>query len=134
MSNVPNDFPVSELRQVRIEFDETTPSVYLMHMSQVATFMEATLKLHHSPGVNPHNQVKTASAKEIWVTRFDRVGQKSYWWCAPSLQANAAESASLVVNHDYERVWAREDVLARERAERKAELEAEYRADTGDDI
>jgi len=86
------DMRVSELRQVVVTFKRQSPgdhprqALYHMHYSQVARFVEATVRLHHTPGINPHTQGKTDRLWRIEVCDFTLTGP--FWWTTPDLQNN----------------------------------------------
>jgi len=131
-----NDYPISQLRIVWVFLYHVEqgkeiphePHMYYMHESQVETFVSAQVALHHEPGVNPHNGMKTTPLWEIMVGGLV-TDAKSYWWCDPALKANdSPQGAKLNSSNDRRRVWAcptlwRNEHMARER-ELKAEIEA----------
>lgn len=127
------DFPISQLRIVKIWFHTTdammhrditvTPTIHMMHESQVDTFARATIELHAGKG-NP----KTGPLNNLWyltVTPLS-VETESYWWCHPELKANnRSDGAQLNKCYQNEkRLWAHPDLIADEK--RAIELEAEY--------
>jgi hypothetical protein len=86
-----DDLPLSALRLVEWDLEATTPqgptpstSRELVPVTEVPILVEALLKLHHSPGVNPHSGRPTARLVRV------RVGKASlgdgYWWTGPTLQ------------------------------------------------
>jgi hypothetical protein len=137
-----NDYPISQLRLVKVIFyhvdkeGRSIPgdgNVHYMHESQVQTFIDATVALHHEPGINPHNGVKTASLWEIKVCGLEEKAV-SYWWCDPTLKDNYSAHGAKINPAKWallgptDRVWAcptlwKQEHMARER-ELKAEMEA----------
>jgi hypothetical protein len=128
-----NDYPISQLRLVKVIFGEgktTSEHVHYMHESQVETFIAATVALHHSPGINPHNGIKTASLWEIKVCELGE--QVSYWWCDPTLMKNHSAQGAQINQAKWsicfltDRKWAHPDLLRKEKEQREADAKAEY--------
>lgn len=117
-----NDYPVSQLRLVKLVFREgktTSEHVHYMHESQVETFIAASVRLHHSPGINPHNGNKTASLWEIKVCSLG--DQVSYWWCHPDLKDNYSPQGAKINPAQWaiwrkDRKWAHPSLLSEEKA------------------
>lgn len=99
-----------------------------MHESQVGTFLAALLKLHYSPGINPHSQLQCA---ELWEVKLGKLAldTDSYWWCSPTLgvkMENQVPGAQLNTVH-YDRLWAHPELLQEE--QRAADLEDQWERD-----
>lgn len=126
MKHPQKDFPISELRIVRLHFwgdkedfygefnskltstqIHRSVSKHMMHKSQVEKFIEASLKLHHSPGINPHikNRFKesgeldnkTAKLEYITIQKLDLNG-RTLWWCMPSLGVKGESKDGAIIN------------------------------------
>jgi hypothetical protein len=67
---------------------------YIMHKDHVAKFVEASVKLHHTPGINPANKEKTAP---IWRITSAPLHASSYWWTTPSLHGNDDPDGAFIV-------------------------------------
>jgi hypothetical protein len=83
------DPKISELRIVELWFKDGSPQKHIVHQDDVDKFVEATLKLHFKPGINPHvtdGDNKTSRVSQIWV--FPIVNQGGYWWSDPELKSN----------------------------------------------
>lgn len=107
-----NDFPISQLRVVTCYFKGGHKNDHHMHESQVDTFVKAQVRLHHSPGVNPHNCKKTAELDQISVSTLD-LQARSYWWTTEDLQNNSDPKGAEINNVSLgTRVWSRRDVEA----------------------
>ena len=133
MNTSPKDFPLSELRMVRLVFEDCLEQKYMMHLSQVQDFIKASLALHHSPGINPEIYqlfiddgkttdeakifAKTKPIIEIHVHKFDRLEPQAHWWSSPTLQPDDPNGAHIINQLDSERVWCRADIFASEQAE-----------------
>jgi len=135
VNSSPKDFLLSELRMVRLVFEKGAGRDvrHMMHLSQVQSFIQASLALHHSPGTNPYHykmalnkgmtvekakeEAQASPIIEIHVHKFDRLEPHAHWWSSPSLEQGDPEAAHIISDYDSERVWARADVLAREQAE-----------------
>lgn len=130
------DFPISQLRVVQYDMrsEHSFRAEKLMHESQVETFLAALLKLHYSPGINPHSQLKCS---ELWEVKLGKLRTEtvSYWWCSPSLGVKfpgddfhpdiwAEPKQAKLNNIEYQRLWAHPELLQQERW--AADLEAEW--------
>lgn len=113
------DFRISELRVVTLTHHNNGKrseyqARHMMHESQVEIFVQATIKLHHSPGYNPHNGVKTDNLWEIKVSKVE-TEVESYWWCVPDLQNNRDPKGAQLNRETFgERVWAHPKLLEQE--------------------
>lgn len=105
-----DDLPLSDLRLVEWELEATTPqgptpssSRELVPVTDVAMLLEALIKLHHVPGVNPHSGRPTARLVRV------RVGKPAlgdgYWWTGPTLQDEGLKAR--LVRWTSEVVWDR---------------------------
>jgi len=80
--------PICDIVQVTLWFRTEAGKMpdtqtHLMHKDYVDEFKKASIKLHYSPGVNPHNGNKTAKIDRIEVRALEP--QKPYWWARESL-------------------------------------------------
>lgn len=75
---------------------------YVLHKDEVDKFVEAQKRLHHDPGVNPHNGSKTAEVISIDVCEFGATGP--FWWSTPDLQNNQDPAGAIIMARDYVRV------------------------------
>ena len=118
-----HDFPISQLRMVTIYYHNDGKvsehsGRHMMHEDQVETFVKATVALHHSPGINPHNGVEAAS---LWEIRFSQVetDAESYWWSTPDLQRNGDPmGAQLNAEILDQRLWAHPLLLKQDESNR----------------
>jgi hypothetical protein len=95
--------PVSQLRMVSLHFMSGSISKHVVHESQVDVMVEASLKLHHEPGVNPHNGKETAKLREIFLWKLQRSGP--YWWTGPSLHAGDKKGAAVYDWQIFYQLW-----------------------------
>jgi hypothetical protein len=86
---------IADFRQVRMDFCYGASNEYIMHKDHVARFVEASVKLHHTPGINPANKNTTAP---IWRITSAPLHGSSYWWTTPSLKGNDDPAGATVVN------------------------------------
>lgn len=93
MSDISIDMPISEFRLVHVHFkDREQHNTHLMHATQVDRFIQATVELHHSPGINPANNNKTLPISEISAYNIRSAGP--YWWTTPGLAIDPAAGAT----------------------------------------
>lgn len=80
---------LSDLRNVLLIFTNSpsSPSNFIVHKDEVDRLVEVCIKLHHSPGKNPHNGGDTAKIERIFVEEgLEPKGP--YWWSTPDLKKN----------------------------------------------
>lgn len=105
-----DDLRLADLRLVEWDLEADTPngptpstSRELVPVTDVPMLLEALLKLHHSPGLNPHSGRPTARLVRV------RVGKASlgegYWWTGPTLQDDGLKAR--LVRWTSEVVWDR---------------------------
>jgi hypothetical protein len=62
------------------------------------------VRLHHDPGVNPHNGRKTRRIWKITVVELEWLGP--FWWSTPDLQKNnAATGVPVLDSYNEKTVW-----------------------------
>lgn len=105
------DLRLSDIRKVEVYFVGSSPSSYLVHVDDVAKFVEATKRLHFDPGVNPHQTDKRAAkCAKIWKIEVQTLGFKGpYWWTMPSLGVGDDRNGARIL--DGEIVGAKEGFL-----------------------
>ena len=107
------------------EFEST---MHLVPKAHLERFKEATLKLHHDPGVNPHDGGKTARLYQMTASPLQLAGP--YWWTTPDLKSHGHPSGATIISTDRssENLWlsdkAKEDLRAEAEAEAEEEAEA----------
>lgn len=74
------------LRQVTLHWRKGEPSTHIVSESDFAKFLEATLELHHDPGINPHNGGETSRVVKITSRSLRPDGP--FWWTVPGLKEN----------------------------------------------
>jgi hypothetical protein len=78
---------LSDLRLVTLIFqDMRDVKTHIVPASDVAKLTEATVRLHHTPGVNPGTGNPTRKICMITAEPMDLYGP--YWWTTPSLEQN----------------------------------------------
>jgi hypothetical protein len=94
-----------------------------MHKDHVDRFVEASVKLHHTPGINPANKEPTS---RIWRITSAPLHASSYWWTTPSLEGNDnPEGAGIVKGGPPETRFVDREYTCRMAAEEAAMEEAE---------
>lgn len=87
---------ISELVMVVVHYkDGNHPDTKIVPKVDVEKFIEATKKLHHSPGINPHSKLKTARATHIFVYGMEVSGP--FWWSTPDLQQNYDPNGARII-------------------------------------
>jgi len=82
---------------ITLYFKNGQKAKYTISSEDVEKFVEACMRLHNYPGINPHNKQKTARLEKI--TRKDLLtdvknipnrpwSSGPYWWSTPNLQKN----------------------------------------------
>ena len=77
--------------RVTLHFENRSTSEYIVALGELRKFLKATLQLHYSPGINPHNNRKTCRVVKITVQDIRNKNLKPegiYWWSTPGLTCN----------------------------------------------
>lgn len=53
--------------------------------SDLMLLVKATVRLHVTPGYNPHNMGKTTPVSGIFAYEMDKMMEGHYWWSGPGL-------------------------------------------------
>lgn len=90
--------------------NNSSPSTYVVALSQLRLFKEATLRLHHSPGINPHNKEKTMSLSRMTIRRLCKVREEvkadgPFWWSTPNLKENYDHSGAMIFSGVNDAEW-----------------------------
>lgn len=106
----PADLRLSDLRLVEWELLADTPagpspstSREVVPAPEVPLLVDALVKLHHAPGVNPHSGRRTARLVRLRVGAPELLD--GYWWTGPTLQDDGPRAR--VVGWRFETVWDR---------------------------
>ena len=120
---IPATGDIADFRLVRMDFCYGASNEYIMHRDHVARFVEASVKLHHTPGINPGNKEPTA---RIWQITSAPLHVSSYWWSTPNLRGNDnPEGAGIVEGGPSETLFVDREYTDRMAAEEAAMEEAE---------
>ena len=93
----------ADLRLVVLNFEDGSLMTKMVHHSHVDRFIAASTRLHHDPGVNPHNGQSTLRLNHIKVGRPDA---NTFWWSTPDLQRNGDPNGAAVYDfHTFTTVW-----------------------------
>nr|AIA11767.1 Unknown Function [uncultured bacterium] len=87
---------IRDFRLVRMSFCEGHAQEHIMHKDHVARFVEASVKLHHTPGINPATKGKTAP---IWRIESAPLHTDTYWWATPSLDGRDEDAGAAIVRN-----------------------------------
>ena len=77
---------IHSLRKVTVTFKGGRTSSYIIHKWGLRNFVKAFVRLHYSPGINPHNGVTTTPITMITVALV--CVHWPYWWTTPNLRGN----------------------------------------------
>jgi hypothetical protein len=95
-----SDLRLSDVRLVEWDLEMDTPrgpapqtSKEVVPASDVQLLVEALTRLHHDPGVNPHNGKK--AAKLVRITVATPALGDGYWWTGPTLQDQGPKARTL---------------------------------------
>lgn len=96
--------PMADMRMVMLRFDDESTRNELVHVMHVDRFVEATMKLHVEPGVNPHNGKKTKPVVAMTISSPDFDGP--YWHTQPSLEADASfYDGAMTIRWSIDKIW-----------------------------
>lgn len=87
---------LTDIRQVTLHFVGGSPGKYLVPLSEVGRFVEASKRLHFRPGVNPHNGGETSKIWKITSAALELRGP--FWWTVPDLQKNGDPAGARIVD------------------------------------
>lgn len=91
---------------------------------EVPAFVRATQRLHHSPGINPHNGGAAAKIWKITSRAMNVCGP--YWWTTPDLQENQDPAGARVIRWDgHETLLFLDEESDEHKASIQADLEEE---------
>jgi hypothetical protein len=85
----------SELRIVTLCFYDCSPTTHFVRECDVEKLVQASLKLHYKPGINPYNGVETARLYRILVAPLRIDGP--FWWSTPNLENNEDPSGARII-------------------------------------
>lgn len=85
-----SELKLADIRKVEIHWVSGSPTSYLVHVDEIAKFVEATVRLHFNPGINPHQTDRKArKCARIWKIEVQKLVFKGpYWWSTPNLGIN----------------------------------------------
>src|SRR3990172_12901510 len=86
--------------------------IYFLSTENVDEMIKATIKLHHTPGINPYSGQKTTKLKFMIIEKPKLYG--SYWWTSSTLNVN--ENSAKIIDG-----WIEENVIYK-----SPSVEAEY--------
>lgn len=101
---------LKNLRQVILYFtnDYHTycphPTKHIVMETDVQMLVDASVKLHYMPGINPHNKVDTARLWEITVAKLGAF--KTFWWSQPSLGLEKFSPGAMVSHWEEKSIWS----------------------------
>lgn len=105
-SNEQLTLPIKDIHKVILYFQDGKFGEYLIPKDELEHFLAASIRLHHDPGINPHNQAKTAPLKSISVAYPTLEGP--FWWTTPSLQLQMNEPGARIISWTFYKIWTPE--------------------------
>lgn len=77
----------ADLRVVSFDWVSGGPlTEHIVHVSELPAFLEASKRLHHTPGVNPHVTDRGNRASKLWRIRVAPMqAHGPYWWAQRKL-------------------------------------------------
>ena len=96
---------VSDLRMVVKHYqDSSHSSEDIVHVDDVDAYVEAAVRLHFNPGINPHSGGETMKIERIMLGTPHFSGP--YWHTTPSLQhEDANENGAATLSWNFETIW-----------------------------
>lgn len=101
------DVMAKDLRVVTLCFHHGRDEEYIVHREQMQTLIDASIKLHFDPGINPHSLVEAAKIYAIKVARLRAYGQ--YWWTKQNLGTDKTEDGAFTISAGVGRIVWRDD-------------------------
>lgn len=89
-----NTNSTNKLRKVILKHESGRAREHLVIESDVDKLVDASIRLHHDPGVNPHNGKKAAKLETICVSRLRASGP--FWWSTPGLKKNSDPNGAVI--------------------------------------
>lgn len=94
---------ITPISEVDLHFAGGSTITHMVPTLDLSAFVEASKRLHHSPGINPHNGGETAKVWKI-TSRPMRI-DGPYWWSTPDLGDNGNPAGARILR------WGATDVL-----------------------
>lgn len=105
---------IQDYREVKVYYIGGNLSTRLFHKSDVSQFVDATVRLHHKPGINPHSKLTTSPVWRITSAPLAYFGP--YWWTTRSLNADNTGTRFLEGSYEHEKVeWEDVEYINHER-------------------
>ncbi|XWV25040.1 hypothetical protein QJ856_gp0738 [Tupanvirus deep ocean] len=89
---------VNNLREISVQFkSEENCTKYLVMKNDVDNMVEAIVRLHIEPGLNPYNRIKTSSIEMITL---GKPKINNYWWSSADLIGKDKTKIANVIDFD----------------------------------
>lgn len=89
------------LVHLHFEKDVANPRTYVVLAKDLQKFIDASVHLHFSPGVNPSTLQNTARINRISASSMTKANR--FWWTTPSLDNDG--SGALIIDDSFRDVW-----------------------------
>lgn len=127
MPAIDTSLPLSQFRVLTMLWmgDDGSVDTAIVHHSDVAAMVAAKTRLHHSPGVNPYNGVRTKVLAQIRVAGFEARGP--FWHTRSDLSGEGPGAIEFEGSYG-EVIWENPEYTAMMDADQQAMLEVEMAA------
>lgn len=115
---------ITAITKIELHWVGGRTTEYLVPANEVPAFVQATQRLHYSPGINPHTGGATI---KIWkITSRSMTVGGPYWWTTLELQHNGDPAGARIIGFDnHETVLFLDEDSEEHKAHVQAELEEE---------
>lgn len=94
----------ADLRVVSLDFVKGAPVEHIVLADELDMFIEACVRLHFNPGINPGNGCETSRIWRLRVSELAAYGP--YWWAMPSLGECPSRAGAMTIHGSVGRtVW-----------------------------
>lgn len=115
---------ITPITKIELHWVGGRTTEYLVPANEVPAFVQATQRLHFSPGINPHTGGATIKIWKI-TSRSMNVGGP-YWWTTLELHHNDDPAGARIIGFDnHETVLFLDEESEEHKAHVQAELEQE---------
>ena len=116
---LPANVMAIDIRVLTISWCEGSPTTRMViGDAQASMLCDALVKLHHSPGINPHIKDRDPSTSRIYMIKSaPLVNNGPYWWTGESLGVNGVDDGAEIIDasiSNAKTLWADYEWINRE--------------------